>query len=201
MAKHLQPDLNAITRLPAPQLEDPDWPVHSPFDRLPPAGFGPIARWWQPRINRQGTLDEEWLAHRHPHWPDDFDARFYNSAHPDLMAPDYLRGDEVVILTNCLAGSQRIQSGNVSLFSHRTRLPGLAVKALAEQRSGKRTITRLALDTVGIDLDLNELTLTWRALFPTQDPLCRMIVAATGLRSPRTVSSVRPATGGTRHVG
>ncbi|CAD5256731.1 MULTISPECIES: DUF2169 family type VI secretion system accessory protein [Halomonadaceae] len=201
VAKYLRPDLNAVTRLPAPQLEDPDWPVHSPFDRLPPAGFGPIARWWQPRINRQGTLDEEWLAHRHPHWPDDFDARFYNSAHPDLMAPDYLRGDELVILTNCLAGSQRLQSGNVSLYSYRTRLPGLAIKALAEQQSGKQTVTRLALDTVGIDLDLNELTLTWRALFPPQDPLRRMVVAATGLRSPRTASAVLPATGGTRHVG
>ena len=201
VARYLKSDLNGVTRLPAPQLEDPDWRVTSPFDRLPPAGFGPIARWWQPRINCQGTLDEEWLAHRHPHWPDDFDARFYNSAHPDLIAPDYLRGDELITLTNCLAGSQRLQSDNVSLYRYRTRLPGLAIKALAEQQSGKQTVTRFALDTVGIDLDLNELTLTWRALFPTQDPLRRMIVAATGLRSPRTASAVLPATGGTRHVG
>ncbi|GAA0710430.1 hypothetical protein GCM10009022_43040 [Vreelandella titanicae] len=41
VARYLKPDLNAVTRLPAPQLEDPDWLVTSPFDRPAPAGFGP----------------------------------------------------------------------------------------------------------------------------------------------------------------
>ena len=117
------------------------------------------------------------------------------------MAPDYLHGDELVILTNCLAGSQRLPSGSVSLYSYRPRLPGLAIKALAEQQSGKQTVTRLTLDTVGIDLDLNELTLTWRALFPPQDPLRRMIVAATGLRRQRPLPSTLATPGGTRHAG
>ncbi|MEL7614710.1 DUF2169 domain-containing protein [Vreelandella titanicae] len=53
--RYLKPDLNAVTRLPAPQLEDPDWLVTSPFDRPAPA---------------------------------------------DLIAPDYLRGDELMILTD-----------------------------------------------------------------------------------------------------
>ena len=43
VARYLKPDLNAVTRLPAPQLEDPDWLVTSPFDRPALTSFGPIA--------------------------------------------------------------------------------------------------------------------------------------------------------------
>lgn len=199
VARQIKADLSTRLSLPAPQLEDPRYPVRSPFDRHPPAGFGPIARWWQPRISRQGTLDDAWLAERYPQWPEDFDSHFYNSAHPDLMAPEYLKGDELVTLINCLAGSRRFSSGNHNDYRHRTRLPGIAVKALAEHRSGKRTVTCLVLDTVGIDLDLNELTLTWRALFPPQDPLRRIIVAATGLAPPRPLLAETLPTGDVRH--
>ncbi|WIX32093.1 DUF2169 domain-containing protein [Salinicola sp. JS01] len=185
-----------VTRLPAPQLEDPGTPVRSPFDRPVPASLGPIARWWQPRLARQGTLDEAWLAERYPQWPDDFDSRYYNSAHPDLIAPEYLRGDEVVILTNCLAGSQRVQIGTSRFYSHHTRLPGLALKALAEHADGDRTITPLALDTVGIDLDHGELTLTWRALFAPEEALRRVTLAATPLPSRQS-----PARDEARHAG
>jgi hypothetical protein len=179
-ARQIKSDFATRAHMPAPQLEDPAYPVRSPHDRLPPAGFGPIARWWQPRIDRQGTLDDAWLAHRYPDWPDDFDYHFYNSAPPDLMTPEYLRGDEPLSLSNCMAGSRPVQAGS-QLYWHRTRLPGLAIKALAEHRSGEKTVTPLVLDTVSIDLDRQDVSLTWRALFPPQDPVRRMIVAATAL--------------------
>ncbi|MBE0464323.1 MAG: DUF2169 family type VI secretion system accessory protein [Halomonadaceae bacterium] len=187
IARPLKQELEAIAQLPAPQLEDPDFPIASPLDRPSPAGFGPIARWWQPRLDHQGTLDETWLAHRYPLWPEDFNSRFYNSAHPDLIMPEYVQGNEEIILTNCLAGSQLMPAGQgtSSFYTHRSRLPGLNIQALAEQPSGKRTVTTLALDTISIDLDERELTLTWRALFPTDDPVRRMIVAASALRTRR----------------
>ena len=108
VARYLKPDLNAVTRLPAPQLEDPDWLVTSPFDRPAPAGFGPIAPWWEPRVSYQGTFDDHWRNQRLPYWPEDFDYRFHHSAPADLVAPDYLRGDELMILTNCLPNSRAI---------------------------------------------------------------------------------------------
>ncbi|TMU28891.1 DUF2169 domain-containing protein [Halomonas sp. ATBC28] len=98
--RYLKPDLNAVTRLPAPQLEDPDWLVTSPFDRPAPASFGPIAPWWEPRVSYQGTFDNHWKTQRLPYWPEDFDYRFHHSAPADLIAPDYLRGDELMILTD-----------------------------------------------------------------------------------------------------
>ena len=49
IAWHLKPDLNAVTWLPAPKLEPLGWLVTSPFDRLGPASFGPIAPWWEHR--------------------------------------------------------------------------------------------------------------------------------------------------------
>jgi len=70
VARYLKPDLNAVTRLPAPQLEDPDALVTSPFDRPAPAGFGSIAPWWEPRVSYQGTFDEHWKTQRLPYWPD-----------------------------------------------------------------------------------------------------------------------------------
>lgn len=101
--------------------------------------------------------------------------------------PEYVQGNEEIILTNCLAGSQLMPAGQgtSSFYTHRSRLPGLNIQALAEQPSGKRTVTTLALDTISIDLDERELTLTWRALFPTDDPVRRMIVAASALRTRR----------------
>ncbi|WP_447895919.1 DUF2169 family type VI secretion system accessory protein [Vreelandella sp. GE22] len=186
-ARSLRQALEGMTELPAPQLEAADFPIRSPLDRLPPAGWGPIARWWQPRVDYQGTLDDQWLAERYPYWPTDFNSRFYQSAHPDLITPDYLQGDEEVLLTNCLLGSQWMPTVGKGggFYCHRTRLPGLTIKALAEQRSGKRTVTALALDTVGIDLDTRELTLTWRALFSPEDPVRRVLVAASPMPTRR----------------
>jgi len=194
VARYLKPDLNAVTRLPAPQLEDPDWLVTSPFDRPAPAGFGPIAPWWEPRVSYQGTFDDHWKTQRLPYWPEDFDYRFHHSAPADLVAPDYLRGDELMILTNCLPNSRAIMVGDRQRFRHRTRLPGIALQALTDHASGQRGNTPLALDSVVIDLDREDVSLTWRALFPLDDPLKQV-------RIRRTPLAALSSTGGVRHVG
>ncbi|MCD1589109.1 hypothetical protein K7H09_24250, partial [Halomonas sp. IOP_14] len=66
--------------------------------------------------------------------------------------------------------------------------------ALTEHASGQRGNTLLALDTVGIDLDREDVTLTWRALFPLDDPLKQV-------RIRRTRLAATSSTGGARHVG
>jgi hypothetical protein len=70
---------------PLPNLEDPANPMKKPKDRPPPAGFGPIGPHWLPRSGFTGTYDEAWVRERMPQLPDDFDARFYDRAPPELV--------------------------------------------------------------------------------------------------------------------
>ena len=93
VAKHLKPDLNAITRLPAPQLEGPDWRVTSPFDRPAPASFGPIAPWWEPwvsSIKAPSTTTGEPSAY--PTGPKISTTAFTTAPRRIWSRPGYLRG-------------------------------------------------------------------------------------------------------------
>ena len=70
------------------------------LDATTPAGVGPIARDWEPRLSLAGTYDEAWQRTRHPLVPLDFDERFYQCAPVDQQAPSYLQGGERVALYN-----------------------------------------------------------------------------------------------------
>jgi hypothetical protein len=65
-----------------------------------PAGFGPVASFWQPRLGYAGTYDDVWLRERMPLLAADFDERFFQCAPEDQQAPGFLHGGERVELTN-----------------------------------------------------------------------------------------------------
>lgn len=88
----------------APNIEYADEPAAPDKRQMRPAGFGPIARDWSPRVQRAGTFDEAWMKSRMPLFPLDFDDRFYHCAPDDQQVPGYLRGGETVELTNLSAG-------------------------------------------------------------------------------------------------
>ncbi len=136
---------------PLPNLEDPAALIHHVGDRPAPAGFGTIARDWSPRARLAGTYDEAWQSKRAPLLPEDFDPRYHNSAHPDLIAAGHLRGDEAVAVANVLAegGSWRFQ------------LPGESPRARV-QVAGHETQLDLHLDTVVLDADAQQVTQIWR---------------------------------------
>jgi hypothetical protein len=81
-----------------PNIELPRELVRSWRDRPRPAGFGPIASHWQPRIAFAGTYDENWMKERQPLPPVDFDDRFFQCAPQDQQAPAFLRGGEPIVL-------------------------------------------------------------------------------------------------------
>lgn len=89
---------------PLPNLEDPEAPMADPHDRPAPMGFGPIAPTWMPRRAWAGTYDDAWMRGRAPFLPRDFDARYFHTAPPGLVAPGFLRGGEAVTLSGCTAG-------------------------------------------------------------------------------------------------
>jgi hypothetical protein len=83
-----------------PNIEDPAHLITQPSDTPPPAGFGYIAPSWEPRRSCAGTYDEAWRKTRAPYLPKDFNPRFFNVAHPDLVCRRYLEGGEPVEIVN-----------------------------------------------------------------------------------------------------
>lgn len=81
---------------PLPNVECPRHLIQSLKDNPVPAGFAAIASNWQPRVTYAGTYDEAWTQNRAPYLPLDYNQRFMNSAHPELIYPGFLKGGEPV---------------------------------------------------------------------------------------------------------
>lgn len=81
----------------APNFEYPDAPYRT-IGLGRPAGFGPVAHHWQPRVGYAGTYDQTWLDHRDPLPPHDFRREYYQSAPEDQQTQTPLVGYETVRL-------------------------------------------------------------------------------------------------------
>lgn len=88
--------LDEMNGVPLPNLEDPKQLIREPTDKPNPACFGFCAPNWAPRATFAGTYDEVWRKTRAPYLPEDFNKRFFNMAHPDLIYPHFLQGGEPV---------------------------------------------------------------------------------------------------------
>lgn len=79
----------------APQIEHPDRPYRGFGDKPEPAGFGAIPPHWSPRREYFGTYDDErYLTMIAPLYPESFDPRYHQQAHPQLQFAGHLRGGE-----------------------------------------------------------------------------------------------------------
>lgn len=168
--KNMQAWIDNLDTLTAPQIESPDEPILQPFQSSAPQGLGPVARWTQPRVGYQGTLDDRWRAERYPDPPEDFDLRYNQSAHPDLVITPYLRGDELIETYGLLPENQ------VSM-----RLPGWRILMVATHESGLAQICTPVLDTATFDLDARQLILVWRIAFDRNNPLQKVVIGADDL--------------------
>lgn len=131
-----------------PNLEAPASLISSPRDRPPPAGFGPIAPFWEPRRSFAGTYDDAWQARRAPFLPKDFQARFFNAAHPDLVCKRYLRGGEPVQIINASPSPLRFN------------LPACALD-VAVKIDGSSERPAMNLQTVVLEPLLRRVGLVW----------------------------------------
>lgn len=165
--KYIKEWLKAQTVLAAPQFESVATPVRHPYQNISAEGLGPIARWWQPRLGRQGSYDDQWRAGRYPLLPENFDPRFYQSAPSDLVCTPHLIGDERLVLVGLLGEKREM------------RLPGWRLVAVVTRASGKSEVSFLILDTLRLDLDSGKATLVWRAHFDYEDPVLGIALAAT----------------------
>lgn len=150
-------ELKLHASIAAPQFEDLSQPVTELNQSYRPQGFGPICRWWQPRVQRAGTYDATWKREHFPDLPLDFDNAFYNSAHPDLIwkGPDaascYLKGDEPLRLVGVFSAGPMESS-----------LPGFTLQAERVDSKGEHRSFTPALDTIIIDTDTAAVSLIWR---------------------------------------
>ncbi len=142
---------------PGPQIEHADAPLsQANHEDARPAGFAPIARFWQPRLALAGTYDDAWRE-RHRDQPymdyaEDFDEGFFQYAPADQVVAGGLRGDETLRLSGFFASAPDLEA----------RLPRLWIEALCRGGDGTERSTSMKLDTVHIDLDEMLVHLTWR---------------------------------------
>lgn len=139
---------------PLPNIEDPQHLIRSIGDQPPPAGFGFIAASWLPRRSFAGTYDEAWQKSRAPYLPTDFDPRFFNAAHPDLVFDRFLQGGEPVRVENAS------RNGPLSFNLPRCQL-NIQVKVAGQTQQPPTN-----LETVLIEPEDNRLSLVWRASVP-----------------------------------
>jgi hypothetical protein len=144
---------NSKLKLPGlllPNIEAPNRGIRRPGQRQTPQGFGFVGRDWHPRGGYTGTYDQKWQEERMPLLPLDFDERYHNAAHPDLIAPGFLTGGIPVEVIGCT------QSGRLSFT-----LPSMEPSAAVTLRGVRQPIT-MHLNTVLVDANEMKLVLLWK---------------------------------------
>lgn len=136
-----------------PNVEYPDSLMDGPGDRIKPAGFGPVARWWEPRTQLAGTYDEPYFEDRWPLMPRDFDPRFNQMAPADQQSAT-LAGGEPARLVNLT------RDGSWEFHLPRVELPVHLVDDVAFEEARPR------LDTIILEPEHRRVRLTLR-LFRT----------------------------------
>ncbi|WP_052043718.1 DUF2169 domain-containing protein [Oligella urethralis] len=121
-----------------------------------PAGLGVVSRAAKTRRALAGTYDAEWLNHRHPYLPKDFDFAYWNGAPKDQQIP-YPPNHMRIALTN-LSGTC---SWEIELPAHRAFV-------LLRMNNGAFIPVMLNIDTVIIEPEQNHVLLTHRIQLPTE---------------------------------
>jgi hypothetical protein len=135
----------------APNIEEAKGPLGGLFRGGAPAGFGPIASHWQPRVKHGGTYDEAWQKERLPLVPNDFDDRFYLSAPEDQQPKSHLKGGEPVELIN-------LTTKGTLKFT----LPRVALGFETVFSTGERERHRGDLHTVILEPDVPRVLMVWQ---------------------------------------
>jgi hypothetical protein len=163
--------------IPAAVIDSVTAPVVDPHLAPEPQGMAPVPPSWQWRQRYAGAYDGAWRKQRRPRLPRDFDYRFYQVAHPELIWPGFLRGDERFRLVNL--------SRQASVLDF--QLPGVAPVAKFEWLDEREVIARLNLD--GAHIDMREgppwsVDLTWRAWIAICPRFFRIDLGMVRLTSP-----------------
>jgi hypothetical protein len=137
-----------------PNTEKIGQPVKTNKGDYEPMSFSPIGRNFESRIPYVGTYDQNWLNHKAPFWPDDFDYRYFQSTPPDQQIPYPKRGEKVVL--------KNLTPQGITSF----RLPKMSMPILFIPYRGEEQQLAPVVDTVLIEPDQGRFMLTWRTSLP-----------------------------------
>lgn len=137
---------------PLPNLEDPSSLIKSPKQRPIPAGLGFICPFWEPRLGYAGTYDEDWQKNRMPLLPEDFDPAWCHAAHPDMIYPGFLQGNEEI---NIKGVSEK---GPYEFF-----LPGIRPVCKVRFITEEDGTPEMNIEKLFIDADNEQAILVWTA--------------------------------------
>jgi hypothetical protein len=137
-----------------PNIEDPAQLVTRRKHRPVPAGFGFLCRHWEPRLSYAGTFDAAWEEKRAPLLPTNFDERYHNGAHPDLISQGHLQGGEPVRIENASP------HGTLQLT-----LPRILPRIRLAATRGEPITLQPAFDTLVFEPDEERFTMVWRASY------------------------------------
>lgn len=145
-----------------PNIEYPGSLISSWKKRPVPAGFGPIAGHWQPRLQFAGTYDQKWQDEKLPLLPDDFDERFHLCSPSDQQAAGYLQGGELAEIFNLTP------DGHLKF-----RLP--VVKLHFNTNFGRERIAHSAsIHSVIIEPDYPRLIMVWHTMLPCHTKVLKL---------------------------
>jgi uncharacterized protein YjbI with pentapeptide repeats len=139
--------------------------LDGPRQKIAPAGFGPLGKFWQHRKGKLGTYKGDWLKQRWPWFPADFDWGFFNAAPQDQQVEGYLTGQEKLYFENLHDQHPHYSS----------ELPGLRVRSFVEKHALKKEDgttfeeVSMKLDTLWVDMDDEKLVLIWRGWTSVQN--------------------------------
>jgi hypothetical protein len=101
-----------------------------------------------------GTYDEAWQSERAPYLPADFDKRFLNMAHPDMVAEGYLKGGEPVSIVGMHP------SGELQVHLPKVDMKSTVLVGSVEHQ------TQLNLETILFEPNKLRMSMVWRAALP-----------------------------------
>lgn len=133
-----------------PNLEDPSRLITKPEDQPAPACFGYVAPSWEPRKSFAGTYDEVWVKKRAPYLPENFNSRYFNAAHPEMVCQGYLKGGEPVTIMKMSGNGPLKFAIPMCEFETTTEIAGRTEEPVAN------------LETVLIEPNESRLSMVWR---------------------------------------
>ncbi|MCP3973237.1 MAG: DUF2169 domain-containing protein, partial [bacterium] len=154
------------------------------MSRPPPAGFGPIAGHWSPRVELAGTYDEKWERERQPLLAEDFDERFHQSAPADQQVPGFLRGGEEVTL-------HHLTPSGILRF----RLPRVTLGIVTAFDDGEQRRHRACIHTVAFEPDVPRVILVWHTHLPCHHKVLKLQTTTIHLKKRIHVSERDRASG------
>ncbi|RUV71951.1 MAG: DUF2169 domain-containing protein [Mesorhizobium sp.] len=167
-----------------PNFEYPDAPYRDHRSGKP-AGFGPVARHWQPRIKYAGTYGGEWEQTRDPLLPRDFSRTFFQCAPEDQQTKEPLVGYELVQLGNFSAdGFLQFLLPRIT-FNITTQFYGLP-----DQTHGEAPIHTLRLKP-----DQRQFSIAWMSALPVPYDEERLKQTRVRIRPRSGISPTVAATG------